>query len=170
MALQQEREVAQADEGGHLLVQHAEIERIEGRVDHQERDQQDQRQAQKEGDGRSPLRESAQGASWLRAASRGRHHTHRDACAICHSLPPFRRVSDRAGCPVATLDRSTADVQRSLSKSACPGTTVQPHPTARLYATHRQGFASPLAPVRDTRFAAHRLVRPHFTSLPRIAD
>ena len=46
VALEQELEVAEADERGHFLVQHAQVDRVERRVDHEPGDQQDQRQAQ----------------------------------------------------------------------------------------------------------------------------
>ena len=49
VAFQQEGEVAEPDERGHPLVQHAQIDRVDRRIDHQPRDQQDQRQRQQDG-------------------------------------------------------------------------------------------------------------------------
>src|ERR1700722_115851 len=85
MALEQELKVPQTDKRGHLLVQQAQIDRIERRVDHEPRDQQDQRQAKKKPDRGFPLSEFPHGASSPRGPS-GCHYTDRNARAVCHSL------------------------------------------------------------------------------------
>ncbi len=53
---------------GHLLVQHAEIDGVERRIDHQRRDHQHQRQAHQEADRRPSLRQSLQAAAARRVA------------------------------------------------------------------------------------------------------
>ena len=61
-AAEQKGEVPQPHKLGHPLIQQAEVDRIQPRVNHQPDDQQDQRQAHQEGDGRAPAHQQAEAA------------------------------------------------------------------------------------------------------------
>src|SRR5262249_59665057 len=62
---EQEQEIAETDEALHRAVERGEIERIERRVHHQQRDQQDQRQGHQEGDHRLAPHGAAQAEAAL---------------------------------------------------------------------------------------------------------
>jgi hypothetical protein len=70
LALEQEGEIAQPDEFRHRLVQGRQIERIEGGIEHEQRDQQDQRQRQQECHGRFAPKQIVETGllAWARSA------------------------------------------------------------------------------------------------------
>ena len=104
----------QTDERGHLLVQHAEVDRVERRIDHEAGDQQDQRQAQKERDRRSLLGEAPQTAGPAGPRHGWRHHANGNARAVRHTIyPPL------PGAIGGTCHRPTLTLGLLLRTSGC---------------------------------------------------
>jgi hypothetical protein len=68
-ASEQELEISKADELLHRLVQRGQMQRIEGRIDHEDGDQQDQGQRHEESRGRFPPQRVAQARASARARS-----------------------------------------------------------------------------------------------------
>ena len=81
IAPEEELEVPETDEARHALVQRREVDRIAGRIGHQDGDQQNEGKRHQEGDGRLALHQLVQAAA-LAACADGRI-TGRD---ICHDL------------------------------------------------------------------------------------
>ena len=148
LALEQEQEIAEADEALHRLVEGGEMDGIEGGIEHQERDQQDQRQRHQECDRRFALHGPAQGGGSASAAGQGRGFAvRRRPCSRSRSGTPDRRGS-RSAPRLQDHWRTTHDdsdtVTRAIGGSGRPVTRRRP-------AAVRGGAAAP-----TTRRAAPR--------------
>ena len=155
LALEQEDEVAEADEALHRLVQRREMDRIERRIDHQQRDQQDQRQRHQERDASTCA--AAPCASRRRRAGRSSHRRRCNAASTivlvpcehsaAKSAPPARRRRPSrcgAGAAVrASRRRSAAQVRMKPSISPSAQASVFSIGSPCMKRTHHLGHGSP---------------------------
>ena len=141
-ALEQELEIAEADEVLHRLVQGRQMQRIERRIDHQDADQQDQRQRHQKRRGRLALERGAQTGALARRARCG--DAVRLKCDINHGASSSRvacraqrsrnfRRSRRAGpAPDASRRRTVthAAAIRDVSSACSLRTRLRPRPAS----------------------------------------
>ena len=172
LALEQELEVAEADEALHRLVERREMHRIERRIEHQQRDQQDQRQRHEEGDGRLALHgwrspERLRAGPALRFLEDGVDHSDLAHCgqlprpgegaaarflfvAARHSAPSLPRTVAREGIGSVQVRRKPST---SLSAQASVFPWARPAGTARsswsgspACRSARRSWAGPVRP------------------------